>query len=114
MIPIAEQVRENLREKGYHCSLINARFAKPFDRDAVLDACKSHRLIVTMEEGIRTGGYGEQVLDFLNENHLTTEFLNISIPDQFVTHGSVSVLRKEIGIDADSVTERIQKKLSLI
>ena len=113
MIPTAEQVRENLKEKGYHCSLVNARFAKPFDRDAVLDACKSHRLIVTLEEGIRTGGFGEQVLDFMNENHLTTEFLNISIPDQFVTHGSVSVLRQEIGIDADSVTDKILKKLSL-
>jgi 1-deoxy-D-xylulose-5-phosphate synthase len=114
MIPTAEQVRDDLKLRGYHCSLINARFAKPFDREAVLDACKSHRLIVTLEEGIRTGGYGEQVLDFLNENHLTTEFLNISIPDQFVTHGSVSVLRTEIGIDAASVTEKILKKLSLI
>ena len=68
---------------------------------------------MTLEEGIRTGGFGEQVLDFMNENHLTTEFLNISIPDQFVTHGSVSVLRQEIGIDADSVTDKILKKLSL-
>lgn len=107
MVKTAESVRETLKARGYGVSLINARFVKPMDEDAVREACKDHALIVTMEENVRSGGYGERVLDFMNRNGLQNSCLNICIPDAYVEHGNVELLKQEIGIDAVSITRRI-------
>ena len=88
-------------------SLVNARFVKPIDEDAVGQACKNHALIVTMEENVSCGGYGEKVLDYMNRAGLHNSFLNISIPDAYVEHGNVELLKKEIGLDAESIVNRI-------
>ncbi len=110
MVRIAEEVRDRLHELGHHASLINARFVKPFDAQAVLEACGSHEMIVTMEENVSCGGYGEKVLDCMEQNGKKNQFLNISIPDRFVEHGSVSRLLAELGMDADSITARILER----
>ena len=65
-----------------------------------------------MEENVYTGGYGEKVLKCLNEHELSNACLNISIPDAYVEHGNVELLKKEIGIDEESIVERICRKLS--
>lgn len=111
MVKTAEAVREALKEKGYGVSLINARFVKPIDEIAVLKACRNHSLIVTMEENVTCGGYGERVLECMAGGGAESDYLNISIPDEYVEHGNVEMLKKEIGIDAESVTERILAKL---
>ncbi len=107
MVKTAEQVRGQLKEMGYGVSLINARFVKPIDEEAVKEACRDHLLIVTLEENVFCGGYGEKVLDCMNRNGLKNGLLNISIPDAYVEHGNVEVLKREIGIDADSIVRRI-------
>ena len=107
MVKTAELVRELLKEKGYNASLINARFVKPIDETAVLEACENHKLIVSMEENVRCGGFGEKVLNCLNDNHKNNEYLNISIPDAYVEHGNVELLKKEIRLDAESIAETI-------
>lgn len=111
MVKTAEAVRDKLKEQGLSVSLINARFVKPIDELAVLEACGSHELIVTLEENVACGGYGEHVLECMNNSGLDNPFLNISIPDEYVEHGNVEMLKKEIGIDAESVAERIMAKL---
>ncbi len=107
MVKTAEQVRCQLKEMGYGVSLINARFVKPIDEEAVKEACRDHLLIVTLEENVFCGGYGEKVLDCMNRSGLKNGLLNISIPDAYVEHGNVEVLKREIGIDADSIVRRI-------
>ncbi len=111
MVKEAEKVRNTLKEAGYSVSLINARFVKPIDEAAVLEACEDHELIVTMEENVACGGYGEKVLECMNNNRCANKYLNISIPDAYVEHGNVELLKKEIGIDADSVVSRILTRL---
>lgn len=111
MVKTAEKVRESLKEKGYSVSLINARFVKPIDEEAVLRACENHDLIVTMEENVACGGYGEKVLTCMEENGKDNAYLSICIPDAYVEHGNVEVLKKEIKIDADSIVERICSKV---
>lgn len=111
MVRTAENVREQLKKKGYQVSLINARFVKPIDEEAVLKAGRSHQLLVTMEENVTTGGYGEKVLACMELNQVGADYLNISIPDAYVEHGNVELLKKDIGIDADSITARICEKL---
>ncbi len=111
MVKTAVEVRESLKQKGHHASLINARFVKPIDEEAVREACKEHNLIVTLEENVACGGYGEKVLSFLNRSGTCNRYLNISIPDAYVEHGNVELLKKEIGIDTDSIVERILRML---
>jgi len=107
MVKTAEAVRTALKARGYGVSLINARFVKPIDEDAVQEACGGHALIVTMEENVACGGYGEKVLDYMNRTGLRNRCLNIALPDAYVEHGNVELLKKEIGLDADSIVKRI-------
>jgi len=110
MVKTGEAVRAHLISEGYKASLINARFVKPPDKEAILTACRDHRLIVSMEENVSCGGFGEKVLECLNENNMDCDYLNISVPDEYVEHGNVEMLKKEIGLDAESIAERIIKR----
>ncbi len=114
MVKTAEAVRDILKEKGYNCSLTNARFVKPFDKDYIREAAATHKLIVTMEENVKTGGFGSQVRDFLYGEEIFIHHLLIAIPDMFVTHGSCDELSKQLGIDAESVAEKTIKKFEEI
>ncbi len=111
MVCTAEGVRNGLKEKGYPCSLINARFAKPIDNETILSLTKDHDIIVTMEENVGSGGFGEKVRDLLDEGNFSGKLINVHIPDEYVEHGNVDILKKEIGIDEESVLERILKEL---
>lgn len=107
MVPIAEKVMYNLKEKGYHVSLINARFLKPIDESIIYKCNKNHKLLVTMEENVTSGGFGESVCRFVSEAEMKVHVLNIALPDDYIEHGNVEILKAEAGIDAESVTERI-------
>ena len=114
MVKTAEQVRRKLKEIGYSCSLVNARFVKPVDTGILQELAGEHKLFVTMEENVRSGGYGEKVLDYVTGQGLPVQVLNISIPDEYVEHGNVDALYEEVGIDAESVIRRIIEKYILI
>lgn len=107
MVKVALEVRRQLKEMGYACSLTNARFVKPIDEAALKEACPEHKLIVTMEENVASGGYGEKVRAYVDSLHTDTTVLCIAIPDEYVEHGNVELLKKEVGIDADSITKKI-------
>ena len=107
MIPTALAVREELKELHYQCSLINARFAKPLDEELLLSLSVDHKLLVTLEENVITGGFGQQVTQFLTDTGQPIKVLQIAIPDEFVEQGSVGRLREETGLDAASIVKRI-------
>ena len=111
MVKTAERVRELLHESGYKCSLINARFAKPIDDHAVKWAAENHKLLVSMEENVLSGGYGEKVRQVLDGLKLKTSLVQIAIPDEYVEHGNVELLQKEIGIDAEGIAGRIIEEM---
>ena len=112
MVKIAEKTREILKDNGINCSLVNARFVKPIDEDYIKIASRNHKLFVTMEENVASGGYGEKVRSCVMDNRLDASVLQIAIPDQFVTHGSVDKLYKELRMDAESVAERILHEIN--
>lgn len=112
MVKVAEQVRHSLKEQGYSCSLINARFAKPLDEDTLREITNNHKLIVTMEENVKYGGFGEHVTSFYNECHAEIDIWNVAIPDEYIEHGNVAILYKEVGIDSDTVTEGILSRIA--
>lgn len=107
MVETAVSVREKLKSKGKNVSILNVRFVNPFDKEMIKDALKTHRHLVTMEENVKAGGFGENIAEFLCSEGLFAKLTNISIPDVYVEHGNVDLLKKEIGIDADSIVEKI-------
>ena len=106
MVKTAEAVREELKAEGYACSLINARFAKPLDEKMLEEVTEGHSLIVTLEENVITGGFGEHVTEYYNRSGRSIRILNIAIPDEYVEHGNVEILRREVGIDKDTIVKR--------
>ena len=107
MVQTAETVRHELKERGFSCSLINARFCKPIDEDCIRELSSSHKLIVTLEENVMSGGFGEHVLMFASKQELPSRVMSIALPDDYIEHGSVELLKKETGIDSDSIVKRI-------
>ena len=110
MVATAVEVVERLQEHGIGATLINARFAMPFDKETIDEIACSHKLLVTMEENVQSGGFGEHVNQYISEKGYEISTLNISIPDVYVEHGSVTILKKVLGIDTDSIVKRILEK----
>ena len=109
MFEEAVQVRGKLKEKGYSCTLVNARFVKPIDENILNRLCENHKLIVTIEENVQTGGYGEHVVEYVSRKNLKVRVLTLALPDDYVEHGSIDVLRRETRLDVDSMTAKIQE-----
>ena len=112
MVKTALAVREKLAEKGIDATLVNARFVKPIDEEMVTSLGHDHPLLVTMEENVASGGFGERVRDFSDDHRLPARVLPVTIPDEYVEHGNVELLKKEIGIDPDTIFDRIMKELT--
>jgi len=108
MFETALEVRRLLKEQGYACTLVNARFVKPIDEEMIDGLCRTHRLIATIEENVQTGGYGEHVMEYVCKKRYPAEVLPLALPDDYVEHGSILALRKETGLDAASMAEKIR------
>lgn len=109
MVSTAEHVREKLMEEGIFCTLANGRFIKPIDQELVEELASRHQLVVTLEENVRRGGYGLEVTACIHQSHPKTHVLNIALPDAYVEHGNVSLLRESLGIDSTSVIRKIKE-----
>ena len=101
-----------LREKNIHCTVVNMRFVKPFDKELMLALVRTHRMTVTLEDNVKNGGLGQQAEAFLVEKGCAPEvFFNCSIDDCFVEHGAPEELYERLEMDAGSVAEKIEKML---
>ena len=107
MAELADRVRRKIKETGYSCSLINARFVKPFDKEMLEYLAMDHCFFVTIEENVLTGGFGEQVMDYVSSAKLNVHVRNIGISDDYVEHGNVEILRKEVGLDCDTIVKQV-------
>ena len=107
MVRTAVQVTENLRNCGYEPTLVNMRFVKPLDMDLLEILREDHSLIVTMEENVKSGGFGEQVMTYYGSRLHSPAVRIVAIEDKFVPHGSVEDLMHQQQMDSASVTERI-------
>ena len=107
MVETALAVRKRLRQNGYSTSIVNCRFVKPIDEELLVRMAGEHKLLVTMEENVRTGGFGDHVLETLEDRGITVPVVQIALPDDYIEHGSVDGLKQETCIDADSIYGRI-------
>lgn len=110
MVFEALQIAEIL-DHQYHLTagVVNARFVKPLDEQALLDVSGRVPLIATLEENAVAGGFGEGVLGFLNEQDrlVGCHVLNLGIPDEFVPHGKRELLLRDLGLDPQGAAARI-------
>ena len=111
MVKTAEEVCQELLKKGIDATFINARFATPFDESAVCELAKEHKLLVTMEENVLSGGFGEHIISYVQQEELGIAVLPIAIPDAYVEHGNVEQLKRDLQLDAESIVDRIINKL---
>jgi 1-deoxy-D-xylulose-5-phosphate synthase len=114
MVSEAETLVERYRAEGKNPTFVNARFIKPIDTQLIEELQADHELIVVLEEGIKHGGYGSLVEEYVMDKGLSVEVLVCAIDDQFVCHGKVDQLRSMLGIDVDSVYDRIESRLTRI
>lgn len=113
MLADAEKVAARLSEHGISAGVVNARFAKPIDLEALEISAASHRLIVTMEDHVVTGGFGTGIAEALLDAGIACPIIRVGWPDQFVEHASsVNSLREAFGLSNEAITERILRKLN--
>ncbi len=110
MVKMAEEVRKQLKERmGIDAALVNARFVKPIDEELLCSLTDDYDLVVTMEENVKDGGFGERVLSFAEEKELPFGVEIVALPDRFIPHGSVSYQMKQVGFTVEDICGRIEE-----
>jgi 1-deoxy-D-xylulose-5-phosphate synthase len=111
LLPMAQQTAKELERQGYSVAVVNARFVKPMDREALEFFGRTASLIMTFEDHVLHGGFGSAVLEELSNLGISVPVVRIGWPDQFIEHGKVDQLREKYGITAKAALEKAQPYL---
>ncbi|MCI8771868.1 MAG: 1-deoxy-D-xylulose-5-phosphate synthase [Lachnospiraceae bacterium] len=106
MVETAVEVRGILEELGHSVSVVNVRFVKPLDKEMLQKAVEHHSVVVPIEEGVQSGGFGEAVKAWCQDQK-GVRVCQVALPNQFIEHGSVDLLKKKYGLDAESIAEKV-------
>jgi len=110
----AAQAIDSLKAEGCTASIAHydMRFVKPLDTRLLTDIAHRFNRIITIEDGVRAGGFGSAVLEWMSDNGYHPEIIRMGLPDEFVEHGKVEELQKIVGIDIESIKNEIKKALA--
>lgn len=111
MVSLSMQAAIELMGKGVSAGVVDARFVAPMDREMLLGKASGVRLVVTAEENVLAGGFGEGVLDALASAGMDVPVLTLGVPDRFVAQATVAQQTVECGLDALSIARRISERL---
>ncbi|MEK3991126.1 MULTISPECIES: 1-deoxy-D-xylulose-5-phosphate synthase [Robertmurraya] len=107
-IPMALEAAKHLEQQGISVKVVNARFIKPLDRQMLSELFERKMPVLTIEEAVLQGGFGSSILEFAFENRYFDAVIDrMGIPDQFIEHGSVDELLKEIDLTVDSTIRKV-------
>jgi 1-deoxy-D-xylulose-5-phosphate synthase len=95
--------------KELNLSLYDMRFVKPMDLNILHKVCQSGDKIITIEDGVITGGFGSAILEFMADNNYTNNIKLLGIPDKFIKHGETNKLKESIGLDSVGLKKEIEK-----
>ena len=110
--PILYEAMQAAEELKINATIINARFAKPIDKELILKYAKNIKNIITLEEGTINGGFGSAVLELLQDSGISSNVKRIGVPDEFIEHGKPDIQKKLIGIDKEGIKKTIQEIMS--
>jgi len=88
-------------------TVADARFAKPIDAGLAAQLAAEHDLLVTVEEGVLSGGFGSAVWETLSDSGIAARILRVGLPDRFVTHGAPKLLHAEVEFTPERISERV-------
>ena len=109
------QAAEKLSEKGTEVTVVNARFAKPLDKELILELVRNHKLLVTVEDHVLMGGFGSAVLELVSdEREDSSKIVRMGIPDRFIEHGPRNLILKNLGLDKDEIADKFIATLELM
>lgn len=99
----AKKAVESLKSKGIKADLYDMIWVKPLDTDLLRRIVNSHKSIVTVEDGVTTGGFGTAVTEWCRDNHIDVNIITLGAPDSWVSHGTVAELRHDCGFDSTGI-----------
>ncbi len=108
--PIGNEVTkaiDSLECRALSIAHYDMRFLKPLDEDILDEVGRQFRRVITIEDGVRNGGLGSAVLEWLSDHGYYPEVIRLGLPDAFVEHGTVSELQHIVGIDKESIIQAI-------
>lgn len=108
MVKTALEVRNLLAPEGIGCAIFNMRFAKPLDTQMLGRIASKYRLLVTLEENVLCGGLGQAVSGYLDRAGVGVPVLHIAARDEFIPHGNVELLKRQAGLDAETVAGKVR------
>ena len=113
---IANEVSDALQKftNSDDFSHYDIRFLKPLDEQTLIEIFKNHRRIITIEDGVKKGGFGSAILEFAAEQNISKPITVLGLPDQFIEHGSIKVLKKEVGLDTAGLVDTLKKERALL
>ncbi len=111
MVQLAMQATIELMGKGISAGVVDARFVAPMDRKLLLEQSWGKKLVVTAEDNVFSGGFGEGVLEMLNKENFHTPVLTLAVPDEYIEHATIAEQLKACGLTAMDISNRIQRKL---
>ena len=107
MVSKSMEVHSMLLEKGISSEVVNCRFIKPMDKNYLKEFLSKFSFVVTIEEGVKDGGFGEGIINYSNENSISNNILTLGVPNRFIDHGPRNILLHEVGLDSISIFEKI-------
>jgi len=111
-VKIALDAADTLAASGVQATVLNARFCKPLDAEAILAAARRCGSVVTVEDGVTQGGFGSAVLELLAAHAVAIPVSLVGLPDHFVEHGPVPTLRAQASLTADEVARQALAQMS--
>lgn len=107
-ISLALRLKERLEQIGVSVGIINARFAVPMDEEQLLVSAKKHTVVVTLEENVARGGFGERVSALFMEHEVNVKHIVGALKNNFIEHGEPDTLRNLYGLEEEALLDRIK------
>lgn len=107
--PLGKNVEEIIKNNNLNVGHYDMRFLKPLDEDILREVANKYSRIVTIEDGVKVGGLGSAVTEWMNDNGYHPEIKRMGLPDTFVEHGTVEQLRAVVGLDDESIKNEIMR-----
>lgn len=112
MVKCGEEVCSMLKGMGYQPTFVNVRFVKPMDTELLDRLCENHSLLVTMEENVISGGFGQHVTEYIHSRRPQVKVVVCALPDAYVEHGNVELLKHDAGLEPEAMIKKITAALN--